>query len=487
MKLIRKCSINSTETGYALAMITKAGVPTNKIVVGVSSYGRSFGVAKPGCLGPTCLFTGPDSGAIVGPCTQTAGYLADGEIKALISQGGVASYDANSDSDIVAYKDTWVAYMTVDTKTRRISKYKGLNFAGSVDWAVDLGGDLGAVDDPSDDHPTPANAPLSPSLTCTKLAAGATFTLTADCAKQIKSLGPLTNGNTPPGPSPCTETCDLLRDITGTCCGTGGSLGFPVSIIPNVELPLGLPLPPGFKLSKPLTIPGYTLQPREKSRAPIPLPAGFQAPVPIPIPGGIFPPGLPIGQPILLPQGYTPPENITVNGTLFPAGQPLPKVIPVPPDWVPPEDPKDKSHPFIIPPFWIFPGDPPFPGAVIIPPGWINPGPKPFPVPPVTYPPNSILPPGTVLPPGTILPPDAPPIVIPPGTNLPKDAPPPDEEADPDEPNHDGPALPLIADPVPKDQPDPEDQTQIPENPNGTDLVYHTHQVLYGKVYINYF
>lgn len=94
---------------------------------------------------------------------------------------------------------------------------------------------------------------------------------------------------------------------------------------------------------------------------------------------------------------------------------------------------------------------PPFPGVVIIPPGWVNPGPKPFPVPPVTYPPNSIFPPGTVLPPGTILPSDAPMIVIPPGTKLPDDAPPQGEEGDPDEPNHDGLALLLITDPVPKD------------------------------------
>src|SRR5699024_5686162 len=34
--------VNMTETNYALAMITKAGVPTNKIAVGLARYGRSF-------------------------------------------------------------------------------------------------------------------------------------------------------------------------------------------------------------------------------------------------------------------------------------------------------------------------------------------------------------------------------------------------------------------------------------------------------------
>ncbi|KFY83394.1 hypothetical protein V500_10074, partial [Pseudogymnoascus sp. VKM F-4518 (FW-2643)] len=50
--------VNLTETINALSMITKAGVASNKIVVGVTSYGRSFKMAQAGCTGPECLFTG---------------------------------------------------------------------------------------------------------------------------------------------------------------------------------------------------------------------------------------------------------------------------------------------------------------------------------------------------------------------------------------------------------------------------------------------
>lgn len=39
-------------------MITKAGVPSNKVIVGVTSYGRSFQMVDPSCTGPDCLFTG---------------------------------------------------------------------------------------------------------------------------------------------------------------------------------------------------------------------------------------------------------------------------------------------------------------------------------------------------------------------------------------------------------------------------------------------
>ncbi|KAH8882398.1 glycoside hydrolase, partial [Thozetella sp. PMI_491] len=130
--------VNLTETNYALAMITKAGVPSNKVLVGVTSYGRSFGMVDPSCTGPSCLFTGPDSGALPGSCTATAGYLADTEINDLLGQGGVYFRDADSDSDIAVFQDTWVAYMTPITKSGRIGQYTSANFAGSVDWAVDL-------------------------------------------------------------------------------------------------------------------------------------------------------------------------------------------------------------------------------------------------------------------------------------------------------------------------------------------------------------
>lgn len=46
--------INSTLTTDALIMITKAGVKSHKVVVGVSSYGRSFRMADGTCRGPMC-------------------------------------------------------------------------------------------------------------------------------------------------------------------------------------------------------------------------------------------------------------------------------------------------------------------------------------------------------------------------------------------------------------------------------------------------
>lgn len=141
---------------YSLAMVTKAGVPANKVMVGVSSYGRSFKMAKADCSGPSCTFLGTRNSSVAkaGACTQTSGYIADAEIrqiKNIMDMGWsdakyVSKYDSASDSDIFIYNnDEWVAWMDVETKKRRTTLYKSLGFAGTSDWAVDLQDDYGQM------------------------------------------------------------------------------------------------------------------------------------------------------------------------------------------------------------------------------------------------------------------------------------------------------------------------------------------------------
>lgn len=74
--------INLTETFTALSLITKAGMPSNKVTVGVTSYGHSFKMAEPGCHGPMCKFTSSklESNAAPGPCAGQSGYIANAEI-----------------------------------------------------------------------------------------------------------------------------------------------------------------------------------------------------------------------------------------------------------------------------------------------------------------------------------------------------------------------------------------------------------------------
>lgn len=97
-------------------------------------------MAQAGCWGPMCEFTGSrdQSDATPGRCTKTAGYIANAEINELIRQGAQSIYDGTSDTDVVLYNGDYVAYMTPTTQDRRRGSWKGLNFAGTVNWAVDL-------------------------------------------------------------------------------------------------------------------------------------------------------------------------------------------------------------------------------------------------------------------------------------------------------------------------------------------------------------
>ncbi|KAJ5219441.1 uncharacterized protein N7498_001540 [Penicillium cinerascens] len=143
-----RSDVNLTETINALSMITKAGVPSNKVVVGVTSYGRSFQMTEAGCSGPMCTYTGPASGAYKGPCTGTAGYLANAEIayaNATLANPAY-TFDTASYSDILVFDETqWVAWMEDANKAVRRSLYMGMNFGGTTDWAVDLQGDASTI------------------------------------------------------------------------------------------------------------------------------------------------------------------------------------------------------------------------------------------------------------------------------------------------------------------------------------------------------
>ncbi|KAL4782104.1 glycoside hydrolase superfamily [Aspergillus varians] len=146
--------VNLTETEYALSMITKAGVPRNKIAVGLASYGRVFGMTDADCTTPECKFAGPQTTAIPGVCTRTPGILAIAEIESLIIDGdiNVVYYDPDSDSNILVYNETqWVAFMSKNTMRHRVEYYKSMKFAGYANWAVDLTHWNGDDDEP-DEH-----------------------------------------------------------------------------------------------------------------------------------------------------------------------------------------------------------------------------------------------------------------------------------------------------------------------------------------------
>ena len=130
--------VNWTETQSMLDLITHAGVPSNKVLLGLAKYGRSFQQVDPSCYGPSCKFTGPDSGATPGKCTKTAGYIGLGEIKQIKKEDIRKSY-VDAGSQIMTYgKDQWISYLTDDQLKERTDKAKDMNLGGTITWAIDL-------------------------------------------------------------------------------------------------------------------------------------------------------------------------------------------------------------------------------------------------------------------------------------------------------------------------------------------------------------
>ncbi|KAF2445208.1 glycoside hydrolase family 18 protein [Karstenula rhodostoma CBS 690.94] len=122
-------------------MITKTGAVSNKVVVDVTSYGRSFKMESAGCDNDNCKFTGSPrvSNAYKDRCTDTGGYISNAEIEEIINTSNVNKNWTKEGSNMLVFNDTeWVAYITEDMKVKRSEFYNSYNFAGTTDGVVDL-------------------------------------------------------------------------------------------------------------------------------------------------------------------------------------------------------------------------------------------------------------------------------------------------------------------------------------------------------------
>jgi hypothetical protein len=119
-------------------MITKAGVSADKVMVGVTSYGRQFKMTDPSCTHENCTYTAEPEGTR-GRCTNEPSYISNAEIKEIIETNPSAKVvDIDGSSKYLTYDGNWVAYMDDKDKQRRTDLWKSFNFGGVTDWAIDL-------------------------------------------------------------------------------------------------------------------------------------------------------------------------------------------------------------------------------------------------------------------------------------------------------------------------------------------------------------
>ena len=115
-----------------------------------------------------------------------------------------------------------------------------------------------------------------------------TFTLSQPVATDIAPLPYDGDQNSPQGPGRgrCTQ-CSFFRLISSTCCGTGGSLGNPVTIPAQVPVPLDIELPAGFVPPQPFVDTNGVTHPANQPRpSEATIPRGTVFPEPFVIPAG---------------------------------------------------------------------------------------------------------------------------------------------------------------------------------------------------------
>ncbi|CAF2505200.1 unnamed protein product [Rotaria sp. Silwood2] len=113
-----KSHTNIQEITEAFKLFLRDGVNTNKLVLGLGYYGRSFTLDDPSCKKVGCKFKGPGK---PGPCTKTPGVLAWFEIEDIITKNQLTpTFDQDSMSKILVWnRDQWVAYDDEETLAMR--------------------------------------------------------------------------------------------------------------------------------------------------------------------------------------------------------------------------------------------------------------------------------------------------------------------------------------------------------------------------------
>ena len=107
---------NLTEIDLGLDLLWRAGVNSDKVVLGQGWYGRSFTLESPSCSIPNgaCKFSGP---ADAGPCSNAAGILDLQEIKDIVSKNGLnPHWDKTAGVKWITWdSNQWISYDDDDT------------------------------------------------------------------------------------------------------------------------------------------------------------------------------------------------------------------------------------------------------------------------------------------------------------------------------------------------------------------------------------
>ncbi|KAL6703942.1 hypothetical protein ACN47E_008880 [Coniothyrium glycines] len=112
------------------------GIPSSKINLGISNYGRGYTVTDSKCAWYGCAFT---AGNRAGACTQEEGMLSGCEIRRLIGEKQLKSKFIEGQAKVkeISWDNQWIGYDDEESRAAKLSFANGRCLGGTALWAID--------------------------------------------------------------------------------------------------------------------------------------------------------------------------------------------------------------------------------------------------------------------------------------------------------------------------------------------------------------
>ncbi|KAF4969335.1 hypothetical protein FSARC_3410 [Fusarium sarcochroum] len=125
---------NLTEIDSALDLLWRNDIQPNKVVMGLSFYGRAFTAASAACRKPGCLFSSP---ANAGSCSREKGILLNSEIDKEIKNRNLKPELYKEEAvKVVTWGKQWVSYDDAETLKMKVDHAEKRCLGGVMVWAI---------------------------------------------------------------------------------------------------------------------------------------------------------------------------------------------------------------------------------------------------------------------------------------------------------------------------------------------------------------
>ncbi|CAI9151750.1 unnamed protein product [Rangifer tarandus platyrhynchus] len=118
---------------YAVGYWIKKGMPAEKVVMGIPTYGRSFTLAS----AETAVGAPASGPGAAGPITKSSGFLAYYEICQFL-QGAKITRLQDQQVPYAVKGNQWVGYDDVESVETKVQFLKNLSLGGAMIWSIDM-------------------------------------------------------------------------------------------------------------------------------------------------------------------------------------------------------------------------------------------------------------------------------------------------------------------------------------------------------------